>query len=367
MAIVAGIAAKFGYQGLAICTLMAGVILIIMGLARLGSLIKFIPYPVTTGFTSGIAVIIFSSQVKDFLGLPIAKLPAGFAEQWAAMLPALGTTSLLAAGFGLGSLLIMIAIRKWAPKVPGAIVVVIISAVLTAMLGLDALGSALLKALGAQQPDMSMLNPRTVGVLLAGVVAIGVTAGILEEPVFRGVALRGLGTVAGKWAAILLSSFVFALVHAEAAGFVIRFLIGVVLGMMAWRSGSVVPGIFTHIVYNSSALLTAYVFTAFLPDWQGFSAFASLWEEGANVATMVVLSLPFIALSIGAYWLFARVTPKSAEWNRRPYAPKPVKASHWLPWVAAIVLTEGMTLTTAAMMWMPSLDELMKQFGNLPK
>src|SRR5437016_4353755 len=82
--IVYGIVAKFGYDGLVVCTLMAGVILAIIGLARLGGLIKFIPYPVITGFTSGIAVIIFSSQVKDFLGLKMGAVPADFIEKWLA-------------------------------------------------------------------------------------------------------------------------------------------------------------------------------------------------------------------------------------------------------------------------------------------
>src|SRR3979490_314149 len=66
--IVAGIVARFGYDGLVVATGMAGVLLLLMGLFRLGSLVKFIPYPVTTGFTSGIAVIIFSGQIKDFFG-----------------------------------------------------------------------------------------------------------------------------------------------------------------------------------------------------------------------------------------------------------------------------------------------------------
>ncbi len=82
--IVYGIVQKFGYDGLAICTIMAGAILILLGLARMGALIKFIPYPVITGFTAGIAVIIFSSQVKDFLGLRMGKVPADFMEKWVA-------------------------------------------------------------------------------------------------------------------------------------------------------------------------------------------------------------------------------------------------------------------------------------------
>ncbi len=147
MVIVAGIVGKYGMQGLAICTLMAGVILIIMGLARLGSLIKFIPYPVTTGFTSGIAVIIFSSQVKDFLGLTTTwaaeggvvrhDLPAEFIDKWHVILQSLPTVNWLTLGFGFGSLLILIAFRKWAPRIPAALIVVVVSALATALLGLD--------------------------------------------------------------------------------------------------------------------------------------------------------------------------------------------------------------------------------------
>lgn len=80
--IVYGIVTKYGYDGLVLATLMAGVILIIMGFSRLGAAVKFIPYPVTAGFTTGIAVIIFSSQINDLLGLGIAKVPAEFLDKW---------------------------------------------------------------------------------------------------------------------------------------------------------------------------------------------------------------------------------------------------------------------------------------------
>src|SRR3954453_5320474 len=72
--ILYGIYAKYGAENLAICTIMAGGLLLFMGLARLGTMIKFIPYPVTAGFTSGIAVLIFSTQIKDFLGLQVPKV-----------------------------------------------------------------------------------------------------------------------------------------------------------------------------------------------------------------------------------------------------------------------------------------------------
>ena len=84
--IVYGIVQKYGVEGLTVATVLAGILLIIMGLARLGTVIKFIPHPVTVGFTSGIAVIIFSSQIKDFFGLDITKPPVEFLEKWVIIL-----------------------------------------------------------------------------------------------------------------------------------------------------------------------------------------------------------------------------------------------------------------------------------------
>jgi SulP family sulfate permease len=125
--IVAGIVAKFGYNGLVLATLMAGVLLLIMGFARLGSVVKFIPYPVTTGFTSGIAVIIFSSQVKDIFGLPLASVPAEFLEKWAAygqVLARFNPWALGIAAFTAG--LIALWPKSW--KLPASIVALTLSA-----------------------------------------------------------------------------------------------------------------------------------------------------------------------------------------------------------------------------------------------
>src|SRR5881394_1796651 len=80
--IVYGIVQKYGYDGLVVATMIAGVLLIIMGLARMGALLKFIPYPVVVGFTSGIALIIFSSQIGDILGMDLDKVPADFVTKW---------------------------------------------------------------------------------------------------------------------------------------------------------------------------------------------------------------------------------------------------------------------------------------------
>jgi SulP family sulfate permease len=127
--IVAGIASKHGYAGLATATLMAGAIVVIMGLCRFGAMIKFIPYPVTTGFTSGIAVIILASQVKDFFGLSMATVPSEFAEKVQAYAREFHTWDLATTGVAAGSLALLVVLRKFAPRLPGAIVTVVAAAV----------------------------------------------------------------------------------------------------------------------------------------------------------------------------------------------------------------------------------------------
>ncbi|HEX9545975.1 MAG TPA: SulP family inorganic anion transporter, partial [Acidimicrobiales bacterium] len=111
--IVYGIVQRYGVEGLTIATLMAGVILIALGLARLGGAIKFIPYPVTTGFTAGIGVVILSSQVKDFLGLRMPAVPAEFVEKWRSYAGHLNAINPWAVAVGVGAVLI---IQLW-PKV----------------------------------------------------------------------------------------------------------------------------------------------------------------------------------------------------------------------------------------------------------
>src|SRR3954470_9939620 len=94
--IVYGIVQRYGIDGLVVATIMAGVILVILGVAKLGAAIKFIPHPVVVGFTSGIAVIIFSSQVKDFLGLRMGAVPAEFIPKWRAFAANLNSINLYA-------------------------------------------------------------------------------------------------------------------------------------------------------------------------------------------------------------------------------------------------------------------------------
>ncbi|MBW7946303.1 MAG: sulfate permease [Sphingomonadaceae bacterium] len=141
--VVFNIIAQHGYDGLVLATLMAGLILLVAGYARLGSLIKFIPHPVVTGFTAGIAVIIAASQIKDFLGLRMAEVPADFLPKIAAYWQAIGTTHLATLGVGAAALGIIIVLRRTAPKVPGFLVAVVVSALAVSLLGLpvDTVGS----------------------------------------------------------------------------------------------------------------------------------------------------------------------------------------------------------------------------------
>lgn len=124
--IVYGIVQEYGYNGLVIATLIAGVMLIIMGLARMGALLKFVPYPVTVGFTSGIALIIFSSQVSDFLGLRIEKVPADFVEKWIEYFRHISTFDPTTLAVGIGSLLIIILWPKVTRKVPGQLIAILV-------------------------------------------------------------------------------------------------------------------------------------------------------------------------------------------------------------------------------------------------
>ena len=125
--IVYGIVTKHGYGGLAICTILAGIILIALGLARMGALIKFIPYPVVTGFTAGIAVIIFSSQVKDFLGLRMGAVPAEFMDKWVAYGEKFRTINPATTGVAIGCLLLLIVWPRVSRMVPGPFVAMVIA------------------------------------------------------------------------------------------------------------------------------------------------------------------------------------------------------------------------------------------------
>jgi SulP family sulfate permease len=134
--ILAGIVAVYGYGGLAVATMMAGIMLVAMGVFRLGNLIKFIPYPVTAGFTSGIAVIIAIGQLKEFLGLDV-KLPHHTPQQLWVILSNLSLANLQALGLGLLAVAILLVWPKRWRYVPASIVAVVITTGIVAFLGLE--------------------------------------------------------------------------------------------------------------------------------------------------------------------------------------------------------------------------------------
>ena len=127
--IVAGIVIKNGMDGLALATIMAGIILVLMGLLRLGSLIRFIPYTITTGFTTGIAVTIFIGQIKDFLGLTFKESPIETMEKLEQIILCFNTLNPMTLVIGLVALLILIIWPKFFKKVPPSLIAVIVTAV----------------------------------------------------------------------------------------------------------------------------------------------------------------------------------------------------------------------------------------------
>lgn len=135
--IIYDIVLRHGYEGLAIATLMAGFILIMMGFLRFGAVLKYIPYPVITGFTTGIAVIIFSSTIKDFFGFNISELPADFIGKWAEYVSHIGDINYLSVAVALLSIFIIIYTKKIYSKIPGPIVAVIIASIIVYMFGLN--------------------------------------------------------------------------------------------------------------------------------------------------------------------------------------------------------------------------------------
>ncbi len=116
---------KFGFDGLILCTLMAGVMLVAAGLLRLGTLMKYMPQPVITGFTAGIAVSIFSSQVKDLLGLRMGSVPADFLPRWTAYAQHVATTQPAAVAIAVVGLALIAGLRRWRPNWPGFLIALV--------------------------------------------------------------------------------------------------------------------------------------------------------------------------------------------------------------------------------------------------
>lgn len=133
--IVSGIVAQYGVQGLTLATIMAGVILVAMGFCKMGAVFKFIPYPIVVGFTSGIALTIFSTQMKDFFGLGDVAVPSGFIPEWICYFKNLGHISLTETALSVGCLLVIVLWNKWGfKKIPGSLVALILGTAASVLL-----------------------------------------------------------------------------------------------------------------------------------------------------------------------------------------------------------------------------------------
>lgn len=150
--IVAGIVAQYGMQGLIIATLMAGVILVVMGLCKMGAIFKFIPYPIVVGFTSGIAVTIFSTQMKDFFGMTI-DVPSGFIPQWGCYLSNLSNINIAETLLSVASLLVIIFWGKVSKKIPGSLIALIVATL--ASLLLNKFAGISFATIGSKFPELA--------------------------------------------------------------------------------------------------------------------------------------------------------------------------------------------------------------------
>ncbi|MCB9209611.1 MAG: sulfate permease [Ignavibacteriales bacterium] len=179
--IVYGIVQQYGINGLIVATLMAGVILIIMGVARFGVMIKFIPYPVVVGFTSGIAVVIFSSQIKDFLGLQINNVPADFIEKWTVYFQNIASINYHTIFIALLSLVIIVFWPKVSRKIPGSLLAIFISAAIVSFFNLNV--ETIESKFGeipsvVPQPIVPMLNFEIIRNLIMPATTIAILAAI---------------------------------------------------------------------------------------------------------------------------------------------------------------------------------------------
>ena len=183
--IVSGIIAQYGIEGLTIATLMAGVFLIGFGLLHLGTIIKYIPYPIIVGFTSGIAVTIFTTQVKDLLGMQMDSVPSDFIERWGAYFQNLTHIDPWSAAIGLASVAIIAVTPKLSKKVPGSLIAIIVMTVVALLLkeyahvmSIETIGDRF--SIKSQMPRMTMpvLSWEQIKSLVAPAMTIAVLGAI---------------------------------------------------------------------------------------------------------------------------------------------------------------------------------------------
>jgi SulP family sulfate permease len=166
--IIYGIIQEYGMNGLMIATFMAGAFLILMGVLHLGTIIKYIPYPIVVGFTSGIALTIFATQIKDLFGLQIESVPAGFIDKWAVYAQHFDTVSWWSLLIGVASILIIVFTPKVSRRVPGSLVAIVLMTVATLLLkragvtGIETIGDRFTISSNLPQPEVPSINWETI-------------------------------------------------------------------------------------------------------------------------------------------------------------------------------------------------------------
>ena len=183
--IIYGIIQKYGFEGLTIATLMAGVFLVLFGLLRLGTIIKYIPYPIVVGFTSGIAVTIFTTQIKDLFGLTLPSNPSDFIEKWGVYLQNFNTIDPWCALIGVASVVVIAVPPRFSKKIPGSLIAIILMTIVALLLKNFA-GVLSIETIGdrfsisnelpaAQVPDM---NWETIKSLVSPAITIAILGAI---------------------------------------------------------------------------------------------------------------------------------------------------------------------------------------------
>lgn len=195
--IVYGIIQNFGIEGLAIATVVAGIILVIMGALKLGTVIKFIPYPIVVGFTSGIALTIFTTQMKDLFGLTMDKVPADFISKWIAYFQHMDTMNVWSLIIGLVSILLIVITPKFSKKIPGSLVAIIVMTIVAYVMryqlgieGIETIGDRFTINASIPEPEAIHFNMETINLLLPSaftIAMLGAIESLLSATVADGV------------------------------------------------------------------------------------------------------------------------------------------------------------------------------------
>lgn len=195
--IVYGIIQNFGIEGLAVATVIAGIILLVMGLLKLGTVIKFIPYPIVVGFTSGIALTIFTTQMKDLFGLTIEKVPADFISKWIVYAQAFNTVNVAAFLIGLASIALIVVTPRLSKKIPGSLVAIIVMTCIVYILrthlgitNIETIGDRFSIQASLPQPTRLSFDWNTINLLLPSaftIAMLGAIESLLSATVADGV------------------------------------------------------------------------------------------------------------------------------------------------------------------------------------